>query len=105
MAWESRARGGRYYTRSRRVGGRVVREYIGCGLAGERAAQADQEARRIREARRAAERAEREALEDINQRLASYHKAAGGLAAGVLDNAGYHRHNRGEWRHGRASKT
>ena len=105
MAWETRARGGRYYTRSRRVGGRVVREYVGCGLAAERAAQADLEARRIRDERRAAEKAEREALEDIEKRLASYDRAADGLTAGVLINAGYHRHNGGEWRHGRTCKT
>ncbi len=91
MAWESRARGGRYYTRSRRVEGRVVREYVGCGIAGELAAQADQEARRIQETIRAAERAERKALEDIEQVLVSYNRAADGLTAGVLSNAGYHR--------------
>ena len=47
--WERRERGGLYYTRSRKVDGRVVREYVGGGILGELAAQMDAERRRRRQ--------------------------------------------------------
>jgi hypothetical protein len=46
MGWERRTRGGLYYTRSRKVAGRVVREYVGGGLLGRFAALSDVERRR-----------------------------------------------------------
>ena len=47
MAWDK----GRYYSRSRKVNGRVAREYFGTGEAAERAARQDALARQEREAR------------------------------------------------------
>ena len=48
MGWEWRGRYGPYYTRTRRVGQRFVREYVGGGLRGAHAAAADEAARSSR---------------------------------------------------------
>src|SRR3712207_6870843 len=63
--WERRERGGLYYTRSRKVNGRVVREYVGGGTLGEMAARTDAEERRRREEEAAAWGKERERLEGL----------------------------------------
>jgi hypothetical protein len=97
MAWETRERGGRYYTRSRREDGRVVREYVGAGAVGELAALRDAQERRRRK--------------EADERGQALLKQAGELAAPVselceatdvllrahLVAAGYARH-KGEWR-------
>jgi hypothetical protein len=41
--WERRQRGGHYYTRSHKVYGRVVREYVGTGPLAKLAAETDAE--------------------------------------------------------------
>ena len=50
--WERRERGGLYYTRSRKVNGQVVGEYVGGGVLGQLAARmnADERCRREEEA-------------------------------------------------------
>jgi len=98
MAWETRQRGGRYYTRSKKIGGRVIREYVGKGLAGELAAAADARARAKREAEKAAWRAEQERMEAALVPFEDFYEGVETLVRGSLILAGYHRHHRGEWR-------
>ena len=98
MAWERRKRGGLYYTRSRKVGGRVIREYVGGGLTGHLAAQMDDNERMDRKSRAEKMRAELSHFEAIDTQVALLFDFAEALAQGSLMLAGYHRHHRGEWR-------
>lgn len=98
MAWETRARGNWYYTRSRRVDGRIVREYIGAGPLAETLAAQDTG---MRARWREAVAQSRQARADD----AALAALVGDLSVGVdaalveaLTLAGYHRHHRGQWR-------
>lgn len=97
MAWEGRARGGRYYTRSKRTGGRVVREYIGAGPAGELAAALDQLDQAERAADRQAWRAERAAVKAPAAAAAAFGRLVDDALDLALTGAGLRNH-RGEWR-------
>ncbi len=98
MGWERRKRGGLYYTRSRKVRGRVVREYVGGGLLGQFAAASDAERRAEVKARAEAWHAERAHLESADISMDMFFEASEAAARGSLLLAGYHRHHRGEWR-------
>jgi hypothetical protein len=100
VGWEKRERGGRYYTRSRRVGGRVLREYVGGGLAGEMAAEADRMERERREAEERRQKRELERLEALAAPVLEVSEAAEILARAHLVAAGCHRH-KGEYRRAR----
>lgn len=108
MAWERRTRGGLYYTRSRRVGGRVVREYIGCGEVARAIARLDALEREEREAERAEREQERVETTAAMQAMAVLVDALEELVEAVLTANGYHQH-RGQWRsrrtHGAGQKT
>jgi hypothetical protein len=97
MAWERRMRGGPYYTRSRRVGGRVVREYFGRGPAAVATYREDLERRRNQERQRAAWAQEREQLRQVDELAARMERAANQILHAVLYGAGFHLHKRGEW--------
>jgi hypothetical protein len=95
MGWD---KGGRYYTRSRRVNGQVVREHIGGGELGLLAAQLDADEREQRLRERAATLAERDRLVALDMPLSELNDLAELLVQAALLAAGYHQHNRGEWR-------
>jgi hypothetical protein len=99
--WERRERGGLYYARSRKEGGRVVREYVGGGVLGELAARMDAEERRRREEEAAAWREERERLEGLAGLLDAFCEDVETVARAALIAAGFRRHKRGEWRRSR----
>ena len=97
MAWEERS-GRRYYYRSVRRGGRVVKEYLGTGPVAEATAQLDEEDRRRREEAAEAWKEERRRMEALEAPIEDLCDAAETLARAALVAAGYRQHNRGEWR-------
>jgi hypothetical protein len=103
--WEKRKRGGLYYTRSRKVDGRVVREYVGGGVRGEIAARMDAQERQRREEEAAAWKEERERLEELAGLVDEFCEAVETVARATLLAAGFRQHNRGEWRRRRDRGT
>ncbi len=102
MAWEKRARGGLYYTRSRRVNGRVVREYIGGGELARIACERDANRRALRKGERQQERAELERLEALAAPVSELCAVTELLVRAHLLAGGYHEH-KGEWRRERGA--
>lgn len=98
MAWESRGGNGRYYTRSERVGNRVVRTYFGTGPSADFAALADHHRRARRAAHAAQRRLALTELATADACVATLCQAAETAASAALLAAGYHRHARGAWR-------
>ena len=96
--WERRERGGLYYTRSRKEGGRVIREYVGGGILGELAAQMDALERERREDQAARWKEEQEELDALEADVKELSEASELLVRAALLASGYRQHNRGEWR-------
>jgi hypothetical protein len=89
---------GRYYTRSKKVNGRVVREYVGSGRVAELAAQLDairREERLLAAVERRMRRAEHDDLDEKVQNLIHVTEL---LTHAALTVTGFRQHNRGEWR-------
>lgn len=97
MGWDK----GKYYTRSRKVRGRVVREYVGGGELGEFAAELDGLVRERREIERDSWRLEKYQIEVLEKSVAEVCQMAEIVARAAMVAAGFHLH-RGEWRKRRA---
>ena len=104
MGWEKRERGGLYYTRTKKVGGRVIREYVGGGTLGHLTALQDAQERLRREEEAALWNEERERLEALLALVEQLCEATEVLYRATLLSAGYRRHQRGEWRRKREPK-
>ena len=100
MGWER----GKYYTRSGKVNGRVVREYVGCGEIGRMAAEADAIRREMRSVQREAEKQLMAELREIDETIAKLSRRADLAARAAMSCAGYHQHDRGQWRKKRVRK-
>jgi hypothetical protein len=98
MAWEARGGRGRYYTRSVRHDGRVVREYVGTGRVGEAAAAVDRARQATREAERVATRSTLGLFAKADAEVTALCQAAETAVRAHFLMAGYHRHDRGAWR-------
>ena len=97
MAWESRQRGGRYYTRTRQIDGSQIRGYCGAGLFGELAAAEDAARRQERERERQKWREEKTRITEREGPLCALEQVCDALMKTTLETAGYHQH-RNEWR-------
>lgn len=92
MGWETR-KGKRYYYRSKRVNGRVVKEYCGTGPAAEEAARLDAEAAAKR---RESDERFRKSME-VDALLGEAIDWLDARIAATMIAAGFHR-SHGEWR-------
>src|SRR5262245_3173357 len=101
MGWDR----GRYYTRSKKVNGRVVREYVGTGRVAELAAQMDALKREQRRLDALALREEKAQLTALDADMKALTQTTDLLARAALLAAGFHQHKRGEWRRRRGQGT
>ena len=97
MGFEQRGNGTYYYT-AERVGGHVVKTYVGTGRVAELAALLDAETRAERAQAAEAEQRAREELAAPDAALAPLYELADAATAAALVAAGCHRPKRGPWR-------
>jgi hypothetical protein len=96
MGWERRGNRG-YYYRKKRIGQRVVSEYVGAGELAELVAELDALRRAEREAERLRWQRERDAELALDQEVNALGDVARMLTQAVMVATGHHTH-KGTWR-------
>ncbi len=108
MGLEQR-RGSFYYTRSRRVNGKVTREYVGSGQFALLAFEMEQADWLLEKLRRLEEqelwRQEREAEDALAQAVRTACQEGEAAFRAFMEAAGYHQHQRGAWRKKRQQES
>lgn len=97
MSWEKRGDWGPYYTRSRRQGGKIQREYVGTGKPARIIATFDDLDREEREAKAWTWREQKARDAELDGMIAEIVTATDALATAALIRAGYYQHHR-TWR-------
>jgi hypothetical protein len=88
---------GVYYYKKRRVGSKVVSEYVGAGPMADLAAIEQAFENRDKERKKAQKEQEKAAFQDLNQPLKELDRLIGALTTATLIVNGYHTHKR-QWR-------
>lgn len=97
MGWEQR--GGRsYYYTAERIGGRVVKRYVGTGTVAELASQLDAINQQRQDAEEESDRAARVELDALMAALVPLDELGDLLTRAALLAAGFRQHHRGDWR-------
>src|SRR5438128_1453499 len=97
MSWETR-NGRRYYYQARKVDGRVVKQYVGTGEFAQALASFEALGAERRWLEAEAERIERQEWVALDASVKDLCDLSDAIVGVVLALAGYHRHDRGEWR-------
>ena len=92
-----------YWYRSKRVGTRIEKEYIGRGAWCESSAQLDRLDRQSEAAAKALARSQRDEMEARDREAKAAFDAVTLAVAAALESLGFHQHARGQWRKRRAS--
>ena len=102
MGWEQR-NGQSYYYRKKRVGERILSEYVGRGVFAEICAETDRNQRRELQDRRDAHSATLQAEAEVERSLAEMETTVAAITDITLHAAGYHKY-KGQWRKKRHEK-